>query len=131
MISKRKKKTKVHRWQFQGRKMTIERYDHSPLSITFFGGVHIPVDKENYSLRAISRVQKRMRQQLYSWLVESGCDSTNYVLKIDAPERVSGKSVYLELVMSFEPKDGVEMKDLEGLFEDYSKNLLRLFLNKH
>lgn len=99
--------------------MTIERYDHSPKSITFFGGVHIPVDKENYSLRAISRVQKRMRQQLYSWLVDNCLNSTNYVLKIDAPERVSGDKVYLELVMSFEPPAGVEMKDLEGLFEQF------------
>lgn len=120
MIKQKKKKTtKVYTWQFNDRKMTIERYDHCPKLITFFGGVHIPVERENYSITAVSRLQKQMRQQLYSWLLESGYNSENYVLKIDAPERVSGKTVYLELVVSFEPNEGVEMKDLEGLFGQY------------
>lgn len=116
---KRKKTTKVHTWQFQGRKMTIERYDHAPKSITFFGGIHIPVDKGDYSLRAVSKLQKQLRQELYQFLLDNGLNSENYVLYIDAPERVSGKKVYLELVMSFETTDGVEMKDLEEVCEGY------------
>lgn len=116
---KRKKTTKIYTWQFQGRKMTIERYDHSPKSITFFGGVHIAVDKESYSLRAVSRLQKQLRQELYQWLVDDGLNSENYVLKIDAPEQPSGKKVYLELVMSFEPAERGNMKDLEDVFKRY------------
>lgn len=86
---KRKKTTKVHTWQFNERKMTIERCDHAPKSITFFGGVHIPVENENYSLRAVSRVQKQLRQELYQWLVDSGLNSENYVLYIDAPDQAA------------------------------------------
>ncbi|MGQ2984850.1 hypothetical protein [Flavobacterium sp.] len=94
-----------------------------PTPSTFFGGVHVPVDKENYSLRAVSRLQKQMRQHLYHYLVDNGLNSDNYILKVDAPERVGGKTVFLDLLMMFEPSIKSELKDLEDLCEKYSLSL--------
>lgn len=116
---KGRKSAKVHKWTFQGRTLTIEQYDISPKAITFFGGVHVPVDKETYSLRAVSRLQKQMRQRLYQYLVDNGLNSSNYILKIDAPERVGGDKVFLDLLIMFEPPLDSELKDLESMCETY------------
>ena len=103
--------------------MTIERYSHSPKSITFFGGVFIPIIKENYSLTKISRIQKNLRQSFWQYLTENNLNNQNYLLKVDAPVRVTGSKVYLELLLCFEPIGDDNLASHQALCEHYMREL--------
>ncbi|KAF2520065.1 hypothetical protein E0W68_02255 [Flavobacterium salilacus subsp. salilacus] len=97
--------------------MTIEQYKHAPDYITFFGGVYVPVEKAEYSLTKISRLQKQLRQMLYNYLCGNGLDSDNYILKIDAPVKPTKEKVYLEVGMTFKPLKTDDLASFEGLCE--------------
>ena len=123
-VKKEKKKvTTPHKWTFQDRPMTIERYNHAPRSITFFGGVYIPTNKESYSVTKVSRVQKNLRQQLWQYLTDNGLDNENYILKIDAPTAPSGSKVYLDLVMAFNAPS-VELENNTFICETFMQAMI-------
>ena len=104
--------------------MTIEKYYHVPYYITFFGGVYVPVEKEDYSLSKISRLQKQLRQELYNYLCENGLDNKNYILKIDAPVKPTKEKVYLELFITFKPLRADDLTSFEGLCEMFIEKLV-------
>lgn len=124
---KKQKSSKIHRWQFQGRTLTIERFHHAPKTIHFVGGAYVPVVKDQYSLKAVSRHQKQMRQELYRWLEENGLNTEHYILNIDAPLRVSNNRVFLELVIMFEPATNMN----ESMQESICQHFFELLANSH
>lgn len=122
-----KKKLRCHKWQYKGRPLVIEQSIEGPKTNHFKGGIYVNFDKENYSVRAVSKVQKQLRQQLYFWLVDNGLNISNYILFIDCPEQPTGSKVYLELVICFEP-GLIEIKDLESLCNKYLDKMILLFM---
>jgi hypothetical protein len=120
----KKDRASVHKWTYLDRPMTIEKYSHAPNYITFFGGVHVPTDRESYSLTKVSKLQKKLRQRLWQYLTNNKLNSENYILKIDAPAKPTGNKVYLELVIGFQPLFETCLVTTANICEQYMNKLV-------
>ena len=97
---KRKMTYKCHEFIHLGRKGTIEVSNLYPNLFTFTTGFHLHLEGEEWDVRRASRVQKNLRQGLYNYLVKNGINNPEYILHIGAPDKATGKSVFLDLIMT-------------------------------
>ena len=100
MKDNRTKTFDIYKWQHKDRKHQIETFkDNTPIFI-FEMGFHHQINPETYSIRAINKVQKQLRQYLYNHLDENNYPTNSYMLMLDAPSNVKGDTTYINLKMA-------------------------------
>jgi hypothetical protein len=93
-------KTARHKkWQYKDRPMTLSITDGYKL--TFVTSDYFDYSLENYSLKAISKVQKQLRQSFWRFLKESKLPEF-FILVVDGKEQPKRPKAFIELQVTFE-----------------------------
>ena len=95
-----KKKFNVHKFEYKGRTHKIEQMLINPSIFTLSTGFHLPIDPSTWDVKQVARVQKNLRQSLFSFLLENDLSTNSYILNVDAPVRAAGKSVFISMILT-------------------------------
>ena len=94
---RRKKQFRACKWNYLNRPVILEQFVGNEDNIHLKYGNYFDCSINEYSTRKVSKIQKNLRQYLYSYLVENNLPTHNYILNVDCPDKISRDKVFLEL----------------------------------
>lgn len=85
-----------HYWTYRNRKIKYSKMVGDEDNFHLTCGYYFDIDKNIYSTRKLSKVQKNVRQFLYNLLQELGITG-RYIINIEGPTALSSNKIYLDL----------------------------------
>lgn len=124
-MSKTKLTSKVHQWQYNGRKQTITLFYNKDREIAknvlFTSSIHAEIDLALPIAKVGSRLQKNLRTWFYQTLTDMKLDNENYILNIDYPKNKCPKSIkqttFLQMDVMMENKEKMNITSHVPFFE--------------
>jgi hypothetical protein len=117
-----RKSAKITKWNYNNRPITLDKRNENQL--TFTSSNYFDYTLEKYSLRAMSRVQKKLRQAFWSYLRENNLPEF-FILVLDGKEQPSRPKAFIELQLTFQNNLSIEQNKAicEMMFDLMGKEL--------